>query len=225
MKPYLTVPGTWSRGESGQPQWWEAGSPFTRFMASQGWWLLTLDHAIWTGDLEGGPMERYLLFRWIDRGGWHRDWRHGGEVLAHALLAHVERGTATVIAHSHGLQVVLYALADHPDVEIPALVSVGSPVREDMRAVAAGARPRIGRWLHRHADWSDRWQWLGASGDGLLRIRRRHPLADRNDGVRGVGHSRLLSDPTAYHYWIERGWTACGLKNKPDGARDSSRSP
>lgn len=110
-----------------------------------------------------------------------------------------------IIAHSHGLQVVLHAAGTY-GLKINRLVSVSSPVREDMRKTAELARKNIAFWTHLHSDFSDRWQWLGEMFDGHFGVVREHPLADVNVKIPKVGHSQLLRDPEKFDLWIRNGW-------------------
>lgn len=156
------------------------------------------------------------LYTWSsDLGGhWFGDkdlrvWHAAGINLLHYLVPPLcERSKAPVetnlIAHSHGLQVALYACAE--GLLVNTLISVGSPIRHDMLRVAEQARKNIAYWLHIHSDESDRMQWLGELFDGHLGVVRRHPLADWNESVSGMGHSQVLRDPSRYGLWSSRGW-------------------
>lgn len=149
---------------------------------------------IWSTDVDGLPGDRKN----------HIDWQSGAAALSYFMRMN-DLTEMDVIAHSHGLQVALFAAATY-GVKIRKLVSMGSPVRKDMEAVAKAARFSIKEWLHVHSDKSDKWQWLGEMFDGKLGIVREHPLADKNDFVPKVGHSELLRDETKYHFWKDKGW-------------------
>jgi hypothetical protein len=202
MTFYLPIAGTWGWDRGGPTRWWEADSPFTAFMLGNGLQLVAggEDPFIWSTDANGAtPWNR----------GKHHDWKAGGLNLRRYCKpgpqgsdegAHyVPYESRNFIAHSHGLQVVLYAAA--AGLRIHRLVSVSSPVRKDMAAVAAAARPNIGEWVHLASDRSDAVQWLGELFDGAFGIVREHPLADINVCIKKVGHSRLLEDPTAFPEW------------------------
>jgi hypothetical protein len=111
-----------------------------------------------------------------------------------------------VIAHSHGGQVVFYACAE--GLKLSLLITIGTPVRSDMRAIVEKARPNIGHWLHvfESSYWANKMQWLGALFDGHVGIEWRHAAADVNIDVPGVGHSRLLVDPDCFSLWHTHGW-------------------
>lgn len=138
------------------------------------------------------------------------DWKATGRALFYYFVPQLRPELAirpcrsNVICHSHGLQGVLFACAY--GLKLNALISVGSPVRKDMEAVAKLARPNIARWLHIHSDGSDRWQWLGELFDGHFGIVREHPLADKNVAVAGVGHAGVLRDPADFPLWDTGGW-------------------
>lgn len=203
---YLPVQGTWGWGRSSTLRWWQVGSPFTRFMAGHGLELLcAADPFVWTSNLDG-------LKPWQDK---HREWLCAGINLRQHLKPplysaddYVPYERRNLIVHSHALQVALYAAAGAegvPRLRIHRLISIGSPVRDDMRAVAERARPNIGEWLHVASDSSDRTQWFGTLFDGTLGIVRKHPLADLNVIIPKVGHSGILEDPTHFSHWTDDG--------------------
>jgi hypothetical protein len=192
LTPWVGVPGTWgNHREDGR--WWEPGSPLAEHLRSLGLAPLRSDPFVWSTDLNGGF---FSLFR--PRKAKHSDWLAGGAALTY-YLRNTRLEDRNIIAHSHGLQVVLYACGFYK-LEINSLVSVSGPVREDMTEVSRIARPRIGYWTHVHSP-GDRTQWFGEWFDGSLGVVRKHPLADLNVGVKGVGHSDLLKDPAAFGDW------------------------
>jgi len=201
MALFLPIAGThgW-HGETSPSDWYHPQSPFVLFLAAHDLQHLCPERPfVWSTDLDGAPFS----------GSDHTDWKAAGWALYDYLVpATVHCATVlhdrNVIAHSHGLQAVLYASAN--GLTINTLVSVSSPVRKDMMEVARKARPNIGYWLHLHSDNSDRVQWFGEIGDGAFGIVREHPLADRNDAVPSVGHSDILFKPEDFHYWVDRKW-------------------
>jgi hypothetical protein len=201
MRPVL-IAGTDSWKADGAVDWYCPTSNFARFLESHG--VAPLFNSgqpfIWSTDLSGVP---FLT------AGNHRDWQAGGAALAYYVMfkegGALPGNETALVAHSHGLQVALYACATF-GLKVNTLISVGSPVRKDMMDVARIARPNISHWLHLHSDYSDRWQWLGEMFDGHFGIVREHPLADKNDAVPHVGHSDILRDPVDYHLWLDRGW-------------------
>jgi hypothetical protein len=214
MRPnpfYLPIAGThgWRGKHSAAGRWWRKDSRFGEFMVAEGFVHLGGDRPfVWTTDVNGHRPWRRL----VGVGDPHLDWECAGENLAAWLRPYRDvDDTYTpltdrrLIVHSHGLQPVLYACANN-DLKVHRLVSVMSPVRRDLRELAEKARPNIGKWLHLHTDASDRWQWLGAIGDGAIGINRRHPLADYNVRVKGAGHTGVLEDPALITLWREAGW-------------------
>jgi len=207
MPKYLPIPGTWAwRGDTrdARSEWWHPRSPFGLFLASHGIEHVCPDEPyVWTTSINGAVFWRKS----------HVDWQAAGASLSWYLTnpntfgpAEVPISDRRLIAHSHGLQPILYA-ASFRGLEIDTLISIGSPVREDMAAVARSARPRIRRWLHLYSGWSDRLQWYGEWFDGRFGVARQHPMADQNMEIPGkCGHSRILKDPAAFGLWESERW-------------------
>lgn len=203
MSPIL-VAGTNSWKDKDDADWYCPGHPFGTFLWKNG---CTPDFDgtpgtklakpfIWSTDLAGVP---FLTKK--------RDWAAGGAALAYFVMLKRQRpGSATaILAHSHALQIAAYAAYEH-DLKIQTLITIGSPLRADMKDQYAALRANTQYWLHLHSDGSDKWQWFGEMFDGHFGIVRETPLADKNDFVPGVGHSELLRDPAQFHYWTDRGW-------------------
>jgi hypothetical protein len=173
------VPGTW---DDAPDAWWRPGSAFTQALTTAGHEVVALPP--WTLELDG------VLGR-------HDTWIEGGHRLAMALVAYRDAMVPIqgIIAHSHGGQIALYALAfaASAGVSLDRLVTLGTPVRGDMEAFYRRARPGIGRWTHVYGG-SDWWAILGALGDGALRVLRAMPDADVNRFVPEAAH-RALVDP------------------------------
>jgi hypothetical protein len=197
MIPILAIPGTWAWRGSSDGQWYDPSSPWSAYIRGHGF-----DHLrgpdrrpfVWTTDVNGQQFWR----RWFGRKPCTTDWQCGGQNLYAWLVPPLAPDRCQppsmthLVAHSHGLQVALFACAD--GLKVNTLISIGSPVRSDMIEVARRARPNIGYWLHLHSDGSDRMQWFGEIGDGAFRIVRAHPLADINHALPEVGHSEILND-------------------------------
>lgn len=197
MIPFLAIPGTWGWNGSSDGQWHDPSSPWSVYMRGQGFEHLRGPDRrpyVWTTDVNGQQFWRRLFGKKPKI----NDWQAGGHNLYCWLVPPLapdrrQPPEAThLIAHSHGLQVVLFACAD--GLKVHTLISIGSPVRADMLEVARRARPNIGFWLHLHSDHSDRMQWFGELGDGALRVVRAHPYADQNNALPNVGHSGILND-------------------------------
>lgn len=217
MPKYLPVQGThgWHGYLDPSTQWWHPASPFARFMGRNGYTQIGADDPfIWSTSLDGispwMPTRKLLT------------WRAGGAALAHYLRPPLMKNPdemvpyadRNLIAHSHALNVVLSACCEH-HLKIRSLISVCSPVRFDlsfhdgkrMRDIAKEARPLIGYWLHISTDRSDWIQLLGSLFDGR-RSGRKHPLADLNDSIPGIGHTGVLMDPRYFNLWKDLNWLA-----------------
>jgi hypothetical protein len=187
LRPVVAIAGTHAEGA----EWWKPGSAWAQHIAAYGWRFCGHEPFEWSCDLDGTFWEG---------GRRHRDWQAGGTALRYYLggAFHPFR-PGVIVAHSHALQVVLYAAAS--GLKVPALVSVMSPVRKDMADVAARARPNIGYWCHVSTGHRDKWQWLGELFDGRAGVVREHPLADVNERVEGADHSQVLVDPQWFGVW------------------------
>lgn len=194
----ILVPGTDSYDGDDDLDWYCPKHQFGLYLTDQGAPPLYDEDKpfIWSTSLAGVPI---LTNK--------RQWHAGGAALSYFVIAKacVVGDKTAIIAHSHALQVVLYACAEHK-LKVHTLISVGSPVRADMMEVARKARQNIYYWLHIYSDFSDRWQIFGEMFDGHFGIVRAHPLADRNDFVPDVGHSGLLRNKKYYPYWAKKGW-------------------
>ena len=200
----VLIPGTGSWAP-GKQDWHTDGSPFVNFLRAQSVEPLFGRNQrpfTWSTDVGG-----------IGFGdGDHRVWEAAGLNLLDYLVpplcpeSRMPPEQTQLIAHSHGLQVALYACA--AGLKVQTLISLGSPIREDMADTALAARANIRRWLHVHSDSSDRWQWFGTLFDGKFGIVRKHPLADLNIGIPKVGHSTLLREPMEFRHWVQRGLIA-----------------
>lgn len=189
---WVGIPGTW--GAKDQHPWWTKEAPFTHYLRDKlVIYPLKPDQPfVWSTDLDGG------FFSFFSSGK-HSDWDAAGAAISYYLEG-IPLHERNLIAHSHGLQAVLYACGKY-GVQINTLTSVASPVRKDMQEIAERARPNIGYWTHIHSDKSDRFQWLGEIGDGTLGIVRKHPLANINTKIPKVGHSGLLTESKNFYHW------------------------
>ncbi len=197
--PFIAIGGTWAWNGSSRGQWYDPGSPWSANMRARG-----LEHHhlysgaprpfVWTTDLEGNQWWRRLIGKPADV----TEWQAAGQNLFAYCVPPIAPGVQIaacnlhIIAHSHAAQVVAFACAD--GLRVNTLITVGSPIRADMLQVYRRARANIGFHWHFHSDSSDRFQWLGAFGDGRIGIVRRHPFADQNVGLPGVGHSDILNN-------------------------------
>lgn len=203
MQQTILVAGTHGWRNDGTVQWFSPGSPFASFLAANGAHPFFAPGPlpfIWSTDLGGVGVGDGDLVVWAGAGA-NLYWFCVPPVAPQRRIPGAE---LNIIAHSHGLQVVLYAASF--GLKINHLISVCSPVRQDVMGVAKKARPNIAHWRHLHSDRSDWWQWFGSLFDGDLRLPRAHPLADVNETIPAVGHTGLLDKPDYFHYWVDKGW-------------------
>jgi hypothetical protein len=203
MIRYLPIPGTWSF-KTRHRDWYTNDSPLVKYLAARGLHKLAgLDgrEFQWDTDLGGYEIWRRLWGAQPD----HTDWEVAGRSLFDYLVpplvptAQWPANKTHLIAHSHGLQVVLYACA--MGLKVNTLVSVSSPPRADMDAIAKQARANIGFWWDIHSDGSDNIQWWGTLADGHVGIVRKHRLADQSMMIPRAGHSKVLHDVALFGNW------------------------
>lgn len=194
----LLIPGTHSRSGPGIREWWHADQPLARAARAHGYEPPAF---LWTSQLDGivGPS---------------RVWRDAGEKLGFYLQLHP---VAAILAHSYGSELVPVAVLASHDVMIPALVTLGTPVRAErevlwQRMMLSG---RVGRWLHVSAE-GDWWQWWGshppwtqAWRPSAWRTERTMRWATENRSAGRVGH-RGLVDPAVLERVGLWPWLAAG---------------
>jgi len=187
MPTAILIPGTWG----GKNDWSCDGSPFRRYLETRG--VDSIQFRGWSGDVDGflyDPMEN----------GSHSDWKAGGWALRYLLA----RDPHPVIAHSHAGQVTAYCAA-YTNTYIPALITVCTPVRNDMRPIYHDARKNLGHWRHVYATGWDLMQRAGELFDGHIGWTRKMAEADDNVGIPKISHSKLLEDPAQFHWWEDAG--------------------
>jgi hypothetical protein len=204
LLPVILVNGTHGMGR--KADWDNPTSAFVSMLSKYGMGIANpLRPYVWTTNIDGdSPNDP------------HWDWAAAGinlyAYISPPLFPNDRLGQVNtrIVAHSHGLQAVLYAAA--AGLKVGSLVSVGSPVRKDMLEIATNARPNINRWLHLSAE-GDWMQVFGEMFDGSFGVRREHPLADKNDKMpRDAGHGGILRDPRYFPLWQSRAW-ALWLRN------------
>lgn len=198
MTGVVGVPGTW--GSKGG--WWSDGSDFWQHVASLGLEPVRIEGKPFEWSTELGTS---LCFwrQWGIGSGSVKTWQYAGKALGY-YLSDLPPSERAVIAHSHGGQLAFYAAAD--GWLIDRLMTVGTPVRADMEAVVAQARPNIRQWWHVCDMEDDRIARWGAFGDGRwFRVTRTFPQAGINFRAANIGHSGLLEDPSVFHYWKDLG--------------------
>ena len=187
MPRVILGPGTWG----GTNDWSCEGSPFWRYLEGKG--FTPIRFRGFSGDVDGLPFEPF-------ENGTHSDWRAGGWALAYFLRL----GSAAAIAHSHFGNLAAYCAAE-TGVTIPALVTVCTPVRNDMHEVYEQARKHIGHWRHVYSTGWDFWQRAGELFDGSIGWTRMMSAAHDNVGIPNISHSKVLEDPAYFHWWEDAG--------------------
>jgi hypothetical protein len=194
---YIPIPGTdaWDEDENNF-QWWERGSEHQRHMATQGLVLHACGALEWSTALDGVPTRKN-----------HVIWKGA----AKHLLCHLERvplAQRNLIAHSHGGNVVFHALAY--GLRINNLITVGTPVRADMEPIILQGLGNCNYWHHIYDSSGDRISLYGALFDGRWRIKHDFDLADSQDNVKDIGHSRILNDYQHMPLWNhdQKGWAS-----------------
>ena len=204
---YIPIAGTWARSRHDHDAaWYRRGSPFDGVLTAHGYERVEQDRdperpddGYWSGAVNGLLIQRAAW--WRDR---HPAWRTGAETLRGFLRARRAElqaaGGVTLVAHSHGGQVLAYALAGMQAPVCPLrVVTVDMPVRRDMAEVYLAASVRCGHWLHLYSErgWQSRFRWLGNRfGSRTLEV------AHVNRKVTG-GHSGVLSHPAHIGQWDE----------------------
>lgn len=189
MPTLALVHGTHDTDPAG---WSRPGSAFVRMLEREGF-RITMPPPEWTGDV--GQF-------WWDR----RDWDAGASGFRDHLALHRPDG---VIAFSHGGAVALKAALL---IRMPPLITIATPVRQEIRAVAreAMARGHLPAWRHLYDPGFDIWQFLGG-GRGGFRLPR---MVDH--AVPGVGHGRVLREQR--ERWVAGGWLRFFTAAHPEAA-------
>jgi len=205
---YVAIAGTHgAAGTAGSAaDWWHPASAWRVYMRSQDWHPAREDEPFtWSGDVDGD-------FPWPWSHGERRyaDWQAASQALVWYLRAIGNVSDVTLIAHSHGSQVALLALASPACPRVHALCTVCGPVRQDMDRAALLARTAVDYWLHitNPGPIDNWWQAAGSMFDGSFGWTWAQPRATKNDVVRGlgIGHSGVLERPELFRLWRERGW-------------------
>src|SRR5258707_1384447 len=141
------VSGTWGRksADSGSYTWWLPPSVFTANLKNADLELVSeTDYFDWSTALDG-------------LGANHDDWQTAGKAL-YWWWASRGRMPLSLVAHSHGAQVIAYALKygiptspAYPMI-LSHLVTCGSPVRADMDPIWSEVKPMIRDWTHLYTD-------------------------------------------------------------------------
>lgn len=188
---YVPVHGT---GDHTKPDAWFRGGLLVEYLAEHDL-TRVLPTFEWSGGLWGVP--------W-DSG---KDWYDPAKALWYYLRA-LPFWDRNLVAHSHGGNVALLTAEYLP---IRTLITIGTPVRKDICAVAAKALAKgyIGSWHHVYDKSRDRIQWLGQMFDGRWFGDRAFGLPGMTDHpLKGIGHSKILHQPELFHHWRDEGLIA-----------------
>jgi pimeloyl-ACP methyl ester carboxylesterase len=178
----VLIPGTWGE-KRGETDWWRLGSVWNANLRNAG--LALLD-----------PTE---AFEWSTAlaisDGTDPTWRTAGLALKWYCEAKGPGFKAlSLIAHSHGGQVVAHALAS--GLHVHRVITVATPVRQDMQDVWALARPHIeDAWTHLYTEEEgEPMQYLGSLPLGHAEdFTRSMPLATKNiEVVPAVSHHAMM---------------------------------
>lgn len=188
MTQYCLVHGTGDR----DPGWTQGGSPLRQHLLTLGWSAYAHPSGLpfrWSGEVG------YLL--WLVN---RLDWDAGAD----ALCYYLQGLSLPIISHSHGAQLVVRAAAR--GLTVPVWIDISGPIRGDSLTVYDQARPNLGRHLYVHDEsrWGDWTRLAGQLFDGRFGLPVKHPKADADLPLKGVGHSGVLNDPECFSYWAER---------------------
>jgi pimeloyl-ACP methyl ester carboxylesterase len=182
MVTLITVAGTW--GEKHPEAWFRWGSPWWNEAERRGAQRADVDRKRWSGEIEG-------IF------GENKSWGEGASDLLRYIMSSCLPSDAVVVAHSHGGQVAALALDALEGFK--GLITLGTPVRMDMRLVYRELRVRNWSHIYSRSDW---WQLFGGIGDGSISFRRKMKHANRNIRAKGMSHADLHS----VEAWNKHGW-------------------
>ena len=196
--PVILVHGTWGLKQT----WWKPSSAFAAGLVASGLGLASAEPFRWSGNL--GGVEDYtpgdpedpaddVSVDWTVEAIHLRDYAR----LANVYFGRPSDAEVSLVAHSHGGQVAILAIA-HAGLNVRHLVTVATPVRKDLAGWQIGAQAAIkGSWLHLYGDWwRDSMIRLGELFDGNIGWKMKMPEA-LNIYVKGRGHSDLI-DPKLF---------------------------
>lgn len=197
MIRYIAVAGT--HGIERDEDWDSPESPFNSFLAMHGIEPLVIS-----------PLKRYKWSTAIDGiDNNNYTWDAAGRALAHYIIPPLGQDSLLkptetfIISHSHGGNVVAYACGKY-GLKVDGLITVATPIRNELKDLYEAATANVCRHLHLHAGWRDYMQILGSMFDGKFGLHRKHPYA-RNAAMPG-GHGSILRDKELFPYWLDKGW-------------------
>jgi len=196
-RPTFIIPihGTW--GLQNKRDWWKNESNFNIFCRAYNViYKYRLRPFYWSGDVDG--VNLLSLFGLKAN---HNDWIAGGFSLDSYAIG-IPFEDRNLIVHSHGLQVVAYST-----LEFNNIISVGSPIRDDMMTNYILLKSKVNNWIHIYNDGWDRFQIGGQIGDGRLFGSRAVDIPGViNHKLKGIGHSKILNDPKFFDLWVTQSW-------------------
>ncbi len=185
----IIIDGTWGRKD--ESRWIGPESPFVISALDNGVKLVDLSNPFdWSTLTDGTPMS----------GKKHNIWSSWGMALTWYAHMVAPNEPVNLLAHSHGGQVAAYAL--EYGLKVNSLVTVATPVRQDMLRHWDKGRENVNKWTHIHTGYGDWWQIFGEIGDGHFGIQRKMPAPAENIKVDGEDHTSLLRTTL----WHKRGW-------------------
>jgi len=183
----VAFPGTgeWDPNDHTGVAWFQRGSTFSRLMSQHGFdQALPDDQPAWSSALAGTPLSG------PNRKA--RPWWYG-VAMTDARLRALPAEDRNLIAVSHGGQPATILAGRVP---CRSLITVGTPVRRDMRAhyLAVGCP-----WLHVFSrGWGNRWQYFGQLFDRGVSLGLQMPPPAHNERREGIGHIDLVRRPDLY---------------------------
>lgn len=202
QRPTFVIPihGTWSLNQI--HPWWKPNSDFEIFAKANNIFYKSVNDEpfIWSGRVDGINWKSVATFGLSnDR---HDDWRTAGFALRY-YLQRVKLEDRNLILHSHAWPVYLYS-----NMPVKNIITVGSPMRADLKALAEIAKKQKLYNLHMHIydQKIDRIAFLGQIGDGKWFGSRNCETADINHKLPKISHSKILTDLEYIQLWESQGW-------------------
>lgn len=201
-RPTFVIPihGTWSLNQV--HPWWKTGSDFQKFARECNIFYKEVDDEpfTWSGRIDGINWKTVLTLGFSK--DVHDDWRTAGFALRY-YLQRVKLEDRNLILHSHAWPVYLYSR-----MPVKNIITIGSPMRADLKPLAEQAKALKLYNYHAHIYdmvW-DKIAYLGQLGDGKWFGSRHCDTADMNIRLKGISHSKVLTDPQYITDWMKEGW-------------------
>jgi hypothetical protein len=182
--------------------YWKPGSRFMQDMHKRGLVQLVTKYGIFQWDTElGGVFWKH---------GDERGWQANGQKCYHWFdMQNIPYDWKNFFVHSWGGATFLFAVAQ--GLEVRNVIFFGVPVIKKLLPIAEIARKRINYW-HSVVDPDDRIQKIASVIGGLVKdnkgnIVRSFPQSDATDTIDGVGHSKILYEPSFIDTWDKNRYT------------------